>query len=294
MYDLDEKEWFSLPELPYCNSSLVTIPDRNHLLAIGGCKVTNKTTEMTTNVLLWDDENKKWLHRKYPSLLTARSNSSVIYHRSSTTVVAAGGVTCYNPWTMTRTVEVLHIIEGWFSEFRTHWIKVEQLPHVVYDAVPLIINENLYIAGGFDKYRHSTYSIVTASLPGLLESNSYNTSESEVWNKLPDMPCFSSSINHFQGHLITFTGLSLDFQPDKDKPVQSFHFYNQNSESWDCVQTISSEYAYIWGRSIHLRDNAIFVIGGTTNTAKLYPDKNDDLVTKCMMIEFTKTLATAN
>ena len=130
---------------------------------------------------------------------------------------------------------------------------------------------------------------MTASLPDLLESTTYNTSDSEVWKKLPDMPCFSSSINHFQGHLITFTGMSLDVQPYKHNPMHRFHLYNPKNESWDCVETNFD--GYVWGRSIHLTDNVIFVIGGTTNTAKFYPDKDDNFVTRCMTIKFTDRLS---
>ena len=54
MYDSNKNLWFSLPVLPYGNFSLVTVPDRKQLLAIGGSvnnnnynglnKVTNKVS----------------------------------------------------------------------------------------------------------------------------------------------------------------------------------------------------------------------------------------------------------
>ena len=36
MYDSSKDQWSSLPALPYGNFSLVTVPDRKQLLAIGG------------------------------------------------------------------------------------------------------------------------------------------------------------------------------------------------------------------------------------------------------------------
>lgn len=60
---------------------------------------------------------------------------------------------------------------------------VEQLPLVVCEVIPLIVDE-LYLAQGFGVDVHSTCNVVTASLPELLQSgNRYNTNH-QVWNKL--------------------------------------------------------------------------------------------------------------
>ena len=80
-------------------------------------------------------------------------------------MIVAGGVTCYDPLAVTGAVEVLHINE------RSTWTEVEQLPYTVYDIVPLMIDDNLYITAGFDGSDGSTCNIVTASLPELLQSS---------------------------------------------------------------------------------------------------------------------------
>ena len=117
-------------------------------------------------------------------------------------MIVAGGVTCYDPGTMTslRAVEMLHIIimeHGWFT--KSYWSVVEQLPLVVFEAVPLIVNDILYFAEGYDTNSPSTSNIITAhaSLPELLQRSNKNTSSTEmsrVWNKLPDIPYSSFSI----------------------------------------------------------------------------------------------------
>ena len=115
-------------------------------------------------------------------------------------------------------MEVLHINDNNLHD--SYWSVVEQLPLVVYDAIPLIIvNDKLYIAQGYDTSGFSTCNIVTTSLPELLQSGNNNVSSSQVWSKLPDMPYSSDSINHYQGHLITFTGGCKVERPDEDKPV---------------------------------------------------------------------------
>ena len=61
---------------------------------------------MSNKVFLWDEKYKKWLS-PYPNMPTERLYSSSISH--GLTVIVAGGITRYDPVTLTRAVEVLHI-----------------------------------------------------------------------------------------------------------------------------------------------------------------------------------------
>ena len=177
---------------------------------------------------------------------------------------------------MTGAVEVLHIKEhGLFT--KSYWSVVEQLPHFVRTAVPLIINDELYIAAGYDKkIGASTCNIVTASLPELLQSSNKNTSSDQVWYKLPDMPYSSYSINHYQGRLITFGGVPMVEQPDQDKlafqSVPLIHIYNPDTSTWDCVGEIP--HGYVLGRSVHIRENKILFIADLIGTHTPYHDHN--------------------
>ena len=281
IYDFNKNQWSKLPALPYASLSLVTVPDRKQLLAIGGFMNISGVIEISNKVFLWDEENWKWT-TPYPNMPTARCYCSSISHGS--TVIVAGGVTCWDPWTITRAVEVLHIKEHtWLT--KSHWSVVEQLPHPVCDAIPLIVNDNLYIAVGTDnKTGASTCTIVTASLPELPQSRNKNTSSGQVWNKLADMPYASLSISHYQGRLITFSGGHRVEQPGIDKPVFKsvplIHTYNPYINTWDCVGEI--RYEYLLGRSVHIRDNKILFIGGLTGTCNTA--NNDDIITTCSML----------
>ena len=275
VYDCSKDQWSTLPALPYILFSLVTVPDKKQLLAIGGLVTNNGVNEFTDKVFLWDEENRKWT-TPYPNMPTARSRSSSISHGS--TVIVAGGVTCYDPFTMTRRVEVLHNKE----HTESHWSVVEQLPHVVFEAVPLIVDNQLYFGQGYDTKGTSTCNEVTASLPELLQSSNKNTTSGQVWNKLPDMPYSSHSINHYQGRLITFGG---DFQVEQSyKPVwQSvplIHIYNSDTMTWDCVGEIP--HGYLLGRSVHIRENKLLFIGGLTGTLNV--DEDDDIITTCLIL----------
>ena len=54
---------------------------------------------------------------------------------------------------------------------KSHWSVVEQLPHVVYDAIPLTIDDKLYITIGYiARDSTSTCNVVIAFLLYLLQS----------------------------------------------------------------------------------------------------------------------------
>ena len=158
----------------------------------------------------------------------------------------------------------------------------------MYDAIPLIVNDKLYISVGYDTLPgSSTCNVVTASLPELLQSSNNNTSSDQVWSKLPDMPYSSHSINHYQGHLITFTGGRKVERPEEDKPVCELvpliHIYNPDTKTWDCVGDIP--HGYYLGESVHIRENKILFIGGLTGTHN--PNKDADIMTTCSILTIT-------
>jgi len=280
MYDIAKEKWFVLPPLPYHSYCLVAIPDKEQLLAIGGVK--DKFT-LSNKVFLWDEKSsQKWL-TPYPNMSTARCHCSGISHGSS--VIVAGGITSYDPLTITSSVEVLHIREGKSYFSRSYWSVVKQLPYGMSNSVPLIIDDKLYIAGGNNTV-DLTCSMLTASLPQLLQSSN-NTSSGKVWNKLPDMPYSSWSINHYQGHLIAFNGITPVEHQGKEKPVYQLvpliHLYNPYTRCWDCVGSI--DYPYNLGRSVHIRENKFLFVGGSTGTHRV--SEEDNIVATCATLTIT-------
>ena len=285
VYDSNVDQWSTLPALPCGYFSLVTVSEKKQLLAIGGLIKNNGVTEYSNKMFLWDEKYNKWL-TPYPNMPTARRSSSSISH--GLTVIVAGGVTCNDPSTITRSVEVLHINDNYLHD--SYWSVVEQLPHVVCDAIPLIVDDKLYIAVGYDASPgSSTCNVVTASLPELLQSSNNSTSSSQVWSKLPDMPYSSPSINHYQDHLITFSGDRKVERPDEDKPVWELvpliHIYNPDTKTWDCVGDIPI--GYLLGTSVHLRENKILFIAGVTCSGT-HTKWDDDIMTSCSILTLTQ------
>ena len=107
MYNSNKDQWSILPDLSPCALfSLVAVTEKKQLLAIGGHSNNNDVIEMSNEVFLWDEKYKKWL-TPYPNMPTGRDSPTSISH--GLTVIVAGGITCWDPFTLTRAVEVLHI-----------------------------------------------------------------------------------------------------------------------------------------------------------------------------------------
>ena len=281
MYNPFTDEWRSLPSLPCVHFGIATIHQSNKLLAIGGTINTKQGIEINNKVFVWDRTIKRWT-TPYPNMPTARYCCSCISYGSL--VIVAGGIRSLNPHNLTRAIEILCIRDSTYS----YWTAVEQLPFAMYEAIPLIVNNKLYLAQGYDTYGgSSSCSVVAASLPELIHSNNNHISSSQIWKKLPDMPYSSHSISHYQGHLITFSGGHMVEQPDKDKPVYetvpSIYIYNPHTDTWDCVGEIP--HGYLLGRSAHIKQNEIFFIGGVTGTQNSI--NNDFMMTTCSSLTFS-------
>ena len=282
VYDFNEDSWAIMPALPCARFCLVAVRDLKQLLAVGGFSKCNGVLEVSNKVHLWDAEVEKWT-TPYPDMPTARCICSGICHKSN--VIIAGGTTCVQSMANTNAVEILYINSSQLSD--SYWSTVEQLPYAVYSAVPLIVDDTLYIAAGYDKDNQCTCGVVAASLDKLLQSNTTGSS-GQVWKKLPDMPYPSFAISHYQGYLIIFTGDQLIEKPDEDKPVFELipliHVYNPDTSSWSYVG--KAPHGYYIGRSVHITEDKILFIGGLTGTHD--PCNNDDLISICTLLTFTQ------
>ena len=287
MYDSIKNKWSKLLNPHFSGFGLTTVTISKQLLAIGG---EQHDGQPANEVFVWDHKESMW-HDAYPKMPTARFNPSCISHGSK--VIVAGGV---SGWDLTKrhkvivtnAVEILHINNAHLPDSR--WSVVEQLPCPLFGAVPLIVDDTLYIANGYDADGLSTHKVATVSIPELLQSS--NKKIGQVWRKLPDMPYSSISINHYQGHLITFSGdrqvrpLHKLFAKKSQlewKAVPLICIYNPSTKSWQSVG--QNPYGYVLGMSVHLSENKFLFLGGVTGTCDPNEDKN--LVTTCTILTLT-------
>ena len=155
-------------------------------------------------------------------------------------------------------------------------------PMCLYEAIPLIIDDSIYIAAGNDRKKggYSTCSVVSASLSHLLQgSDTTDHPGGQVWKKIPDMPYCLYAINHYGDYLITFIGDCMVELPDEDNAVwKLISLQPRYRQLGLCRQCHSWIFLGYIARSIHLSPNKIFFVGGLTG--KHYLGNSDDLITK--------------
>ena len=283
MYESRAKKWLVLPSLPCNQYSLAVVPNRKHLLAIGGKTVNIDFMCLSNRVFLWDEKYNRWLIQ-YPDMPTARLDCSSIGYHSS--VIVAGGITCLQPQTISRVVEVLQVNDDRLSD--SLWSTVEPLPHIIYEAVPLIVGEKVFFAVGYDEHRGTTNTIVAANLPALL----YEPTAFRAWEKIPDMPYSCPCITYYEDRLITFGGDGMVEGPEEDTPVWKFfppiNIYNPDTKSWDHVGDIP--HGYYLGKSVHLSDSQILFIGGLVGKLCV---SEESLLTTCSLLTIANKNDTA-
>ena len=266
VYDIKKKQWS--PMLTLSGTSyfvFVAVHDKKQLLTIGGSTLGG----MSKEVFLWDEKYSEWIIQ-YPDMPTPRCSVTGICHHS--TVVVAGGITHWNPWTLTRVVEVLQINDG--SPSDSYWSTVEQLPHTIYGAIPLLCDDSLYISSVVDHALpedKNTFILLTTSVSKLLRSS--NTNSDSLWNKLSDVPYSSYSIICYKGRLISFTGFRLAKQAAKVlEMIPQIHIYNPDTLSWDYVGDTTC--GYVLGMSVYVGENRILFMGGITGSYNVYDSFN--------------------
>jgi len=89
MFDSNLSKWLILPSLPCSRYSFAVVPDKKHVLAIGGRTISNGLLELSSKVFLWDEKYTKWL-TPYPEMPTARFDCSSIGYQSNVIVAAWG------------------------------------------------------------------------------------------------------------------------------------------------------------------------------------------------------------
>jgi len=277
MFDSNLNKWFILPSLPCSRFSFAVVPNKRHVLAIGGRVISDGSIELSNKVYLWDEKYGKWL-TPYPDMPTARFDCSSIGYQLS--VIVAGGITCLEPWTISRIVEVLQVNDSFLPD--SQWSQVEPLPHIVHEAVPLVVGEKVYFAVGYDEHRGSTCTIVAAHLPSLL----HEPAAFQAWEKIPDLPYSCPSITYYENHLITFGGDCLIERPEEDRPVWEYvswiNIYNPEMKSWNCVGQYP--HGYYLGKSIHIGSTKILFIGGLVGKLCV---SDESLLTVCSVLTIT-------
>ena len=237
VYNLTTNQWSPSPiTTPYCHFALTVLDDK--LVIAGGATKNNEDVEkvLVLNAGQWKD---------YSEMPTARqSATSVGYH--SMLIVVGGGIMVEGKWTTLSTTELLDTTNGC-------WYTCNNLPSPHQQMKAAIMNDKLYLLGGFDKDGKPSPQVLVASLD-TLSTHQLN------WQSAPNTPwCLSAPVVLYNKFLLTVGGW-------QQSRTSEMCIFNPSTGQWKHLINIPA--ARNGPAVVGVADNNILVVGGATNEAK--------------------------
>ena len=186
-YSLHEDSWSTLPPLPVYMCSLARIVSTKQLLAIGGISQLG----ISNQALLWDAAERCW--RDDRGMTVARYAATAVDYHSS--VIVLGGQ-IDNEQSTTQSVEVLQIVLEDLGA--SQWYTVQSIPFAAFCSMTIIVDDTLYVAGGFMLGAAVSY-MTSVSIPSLLSSNNHT---GNMWSDISHLPCTTSSFASYKDRLV--------------------------------------------------------------------------------------------
>ena len=239
VYNLTTNQWSPSPiTTPYCHFSLTVLNDK---LVVAGGKT--KNYEAVKKVLFLNAG--QW--KDYSEMPTARQCATAVgYH--SMLIVVGGGITVEGKWTTLSTTELLDTTNG-------YWYTCNNLPSPHQQLSAAIMNDQLYLLGGFDEDCKQSPQVFVASLD-TLSTHQLN------WQLAPNIPwCCSAPVVLYNKFLLTVGGR----QQSRTSEVCIF---NPSTGRWKHLTNIPA--AKSGAAVVGVADNDILVIGGSFNKSNEY------------------------
>ena len=221
-YDSNTREWSQLPAAPHTHSTLVVV---HHVLTMVGGQISGGATDSLLS-LMGEGRGIKWLPN-LPAMPTKRYWTAAVC--SGRSLIVAGGNDGRNELS---TVEVLD------TDTR-QWSIASALTHPFSEATISICGERLYMLGGDDQTDSGTRSVLSCSVPELLQScqpqplagklRTAPANQSTIWRRVADAPHYWSSCATLCGQLVAVGG----YEAGKD--TSAITGYNETTDSWEAI-----------------------------------------------------------
>ena len=223
-YDSDTRfqKWRRLPDAPHTHSTLAVV---HHILTMVGGQIPGGATDSLFS-LMGEGKDIKWLPN-LPAMPTKRYLTAAVC--SGRSLIVAGGEDGRN---ILSTVEVLD------TDTRK-WSVASALTHPYSAATISICGERLYMLGGYDQTSHKTLSVLSCSIPELLQScqpqplagklRTAPANQSTIWRRVADAPHYWSSCATLCGQLVAVGGR------EAGKLTSAITGYNETTGSWEAM-----------------------------------------------------------
>jgi len=233
VYNLSTNQWSPSPiTTPYCHYAMTVLD--NKLVTVGG----RVSDDKATNKVLVLDAGR-W--KDYSKMPIARSNATAVgFH--SILIVVGGNAKVIGKWTVISTVELLDTTNGC-------WYTCDDLPTPHRQLQPTIVNNTLYLMGGF--HTKPSSQVFSASLETL-------TTHRLKWQSLNNTPwLFSLPVGLSRKFLLVVGGYDLHDITIKSSEV---HALNPSTGLWELITNIPVPTS--GAAVVGVADNKIFVVGG--------------------------------
>ena len=249
-YDMDTRDWRPLPATPHTDFTLVVV---YHILTLVGGQISDKATNsllsLGPTLEKWD---RKWLPN-LPAMPTKRYNTAVVC--SGHSLIVAGGK---NESNVLSTVEVM-------DTDTQQWSIASSLTHPFFLATMSICGEKLYKLGGKDEIGCKTRSVLSCSIPELLQSCQPQplagtlriapANQSTLWQHVADAPHYLSPCATLCGRLVAVGGEEALTNTN----TSTISGYNETTDSWEAMGDMPT--ARCWAL-VAVLNGKMMVVGG--------------------------------
>ena len=233
VYNVTTNQWSPSITTPYSWFAMTTLDDR--LVTAGGI---TKSNEDVKEVLVLDAG--QW--KDYSEMSTARSCATAIgYH--SMLIVVSGQSMVEGKWTRLSTTELLDTTNGC-------WYTCNNLPSPHQQMKAAIMNDKLYLLGGYNKDSELSQQVFVASL-NTLSTHQLN------WQSAPSTPwCGSTPAVLYDKLLLSVGGRC------QENRISEVCIFNSSTGQWKHLTNIPAARS---GPAAVVVAHKILVIGGTTS-----------------------------
>ena len=237
VYNLTTGRWDLLPiTTPHCLFAMTVLDDK--LVIAGGWTKSNRDT---SKVLLLD--HGKW--KDFDELPTARASANAFVFNSAM-IVVGGQALVSGTYIGLATTEILDTTNGC-------WYKCDNLPMPLMQLKGKIINNTLYLLGGFDKSGTPSLQVFTATLDNL-------SSHQLKWQSLPDTPwCCSTPVVLYNKYLLTVGGRQSSASSTGSNTSEVCAF-DPSTGLWRQITTIPA--ARTLPAIVNVADDTLIMMGG--------------------------------
>ena len=231
-YDPVNNSWRSSINTPNCYFAMTTLND--NLLIAGG---EDRSYKRTNRILTMNAGQLK----KHTKMITARSHATATGHQGM--LIITGGVD--NKDKRLSSTEL-------FDSSNGQWYMSNDLPQPYSSLKSVIVDNILYLLGGYNKDGRYSPAVFTAPLDTL-------SRHQLKWNTLQDTPWHHSApVSVYGTHLLIVGGVKEI--GDKYTRTSDVYKLNKVSQSWEAIGHIPS--ARSRSAAVSTADNRVIVIGG--------------------------------